>query len=63
MNNKELCDKILKTSNKISQNSRNTSNFMIVSPKIAELIENLDIKKHRKKKLMKINKLNEKTSE
>lgn len=63
MKNKELYNKIQKASDEISLNSRNPGNFMIVSSEIYELIENLDIKKHRKKKLIKINKINEKTSE
>ena len=57
MNNKELYDKVLQASEKISLNSRNPDNFMIVSPKLAELLENLDIKKYRKKKIMKINEI------
>ena len=63
MNNKELYDKILKASEEISKKSIESSNYIIVSPKIYEIIENLDIKKHRKKKLMKINNINKKTSE
>lgn len=63
MTNKELYYKILNASEIISKSSYKTSNFIIVSPIIAEAIENLDIKKHRKKKLMKINEISKKASE
>lgn len=63
MTNKELYYKILNASEIISKSSYKKSNFIIVSPIIAEAIENLDIKKHRNKKLMKINEISKKASE
>ena len=56
----ELIDKINKASEIISNaNVKGSANYVIVSPKIAEAINNLDIRKLRKKKLNKINKINE----
>ena len=50
-----LIDKINQASDYIAKAGRNSSaNYMIVSHKLAEIIENLDIKKHRKKKLQAI---------
>lgn len=62
---KELVDKLIKASYLIHKKSLEPqANWVIVSPKIAEIIENLDIKKHRRKKLEAILKSqNEKTSE
>ena len=58
---KTLFSKINDAANIIAKKSRYSSaNYLIVSPKIAEAIDNLDIKKLRKKKLLEIYK---KTSE
>jgi len=47
-----LIDKINQTSAHIAKAARSGSaNYIIVSPKLAEAIENLDIKKQRRKKL------------
>jgi len=55
---KELYTKILEASNRIHEASlKQKANLMVVSAEVAEAIENLDIRKHRKKKLEKINKL------
>ncbi len=57
MNNKELVDKLIKASEYIHQKSlQPQTNYIIVSPKIAEILENLDIRRLRKKKLLEINK-------
>ena len=56
--NKQLVEKILQASNVIAEKSRRgPGNFMIVSSKVAEIIDNLDIRKHRKKKLNKLNEI------
>ena len=53
---KELIDKINKAAEILHQaNLKRSGNYIIVSSKIAEMINNLDIKKHRRKKLDKIN--------
>ncbi len=53
---KTLIEKVLKVSEEMHKKSlQGRANFIILSPKIAEIIENLDIKKHRRKKLEKIN--------
>lgn len=59
-----MYDRILKASEQIAKMERNKANYIIVSPKIAEALENLDIKKHRRKKLEAIFKSqeNDKTS-
>lgn len=45
MNQKELIEKINKVSNIIQQkNIKENADYIIVSPKVAEMIENLDIK-------------------
>jgi hypothetical protein len=55
MNQKKLLKKIIKASNLIHDRSlKGSANFIIVSSELAEIIENLDIKKHRKKKLIEI---------
>ena len=52
MTNQELIDKINEVSNIIHEKAlRGSANYIIISPKIADILENLDIKKHRKKKL------------
>jgi len=52
LDNKKLYDNIMKISNIIhKKNIKGGSNYIIVSSKVAEAIENLDIKKLRKKKL------------
>lgn len=61
INQKELIKKLLKATDIIHKKRIETNtNWMIVSPQIAEIIENLDIKIQRRKKLEQINK---KTSE
>lgn len=51
----ELLEKINIVSNLIHEKSlRGDADYIIVSPKVAEAIENLDIKKLRKKKLEQI---------
>jgi hypothetical protein len=64
MTQKEMYDRILKASEQIAKMERNKANYIIVSPKIAEALENLDIRKHRRKKLEAIFKSqeNDKTS-
>lgn len=59
-----MYDRILKASEQIAKMERNKANYIIVSPKIAEALENLDIRKHRRKKLEAIFKSqeNDKTS-
>lgn len=59
-----MYDRILKVSEQIAKMERNKANYIIVSPKIAEALENLDIRKHRRKKLEAIFKSqeNDKTS-
>ena len=53
-----LYDKIMKASNVIHKaNLKGSGNFMIISPKVAEIIENLDIRKYRRKKLEKLNEI------
>jgi hypothetical protein len=53
---KILYDKITEASNYIHKKSlENSGNWMIVSPKLAEAILNLDIKRARRKKLERIN--------
>ena len=54
--NKELIEKIIKASEIIQQNrlSEVSVNYVIVSPQIAEALDNLDIKKQRRKKLKRI---------
>lgn len=52
MNQKTLYEKIQKASNIIHQKSlKGSSNFMIVSSRIAEMLSKLDLKEQRKKKL------------
>lgn len=52
-----LIDKLNKAAEIIHKKSLEPqSNWIIVSPKIAEILENLDIRKLRKKKLLEINK-------
>jgi hypothetical protein len=61
---KELLDKILKASEFIAEASRKQANWIVCSKEAAEIIANLDIKRHRRKKLEAILKSqNEKTSE
>ena len=61
----ELVDKILEVSEYIHKAAlKPQANYIIVSPQVAEAIENLDIRRHRRKKLKAIFKSqNEKTSE
>jgi hypothetical protein len=55
--NKELIDKLLKASELIHQQSlQPKANFIVCSAKVAEMIQNLDIRRLRKKKLLEINK-------
>lgn len=50
-----LYDKILKCAELLNEKSlKGNANYLIISTKVAEIIENLNIKKHRKKKLQKI---------
>jgi hypothetical protein len=50
-----LYEKISKAAELIHRKSlTGAGNYIIISPKIAEIIENLNIKKHRKKKLEQI---------
>ena len=59
---KNLIDKIMKASDIISQKSRYSSGeFLVVSPKFAEFLDSLNIKKQRKKKLEKLEELNKKS--
>ena len=62
----KLITKINNAANIISNNTRShQSYYIIISPKIADILENLDIRKHRRKKLKAIFKSqeNKKTSE
>ena len=55
MSNKKLVEKLLKAANNIHHESiKGSANYIVISPKFAEMIDNLDIKRHRKKKLNKI---------
>lgn len=57
MTQKELIKKIEEASKEIHKRRLSgNANYIICSPKIAEAIDNLDIKKSRKKKLIEINK-------
>lgn len=56
MTNEELVERLNKVSDAINKASRDKGDYIIVSPQIAELIENLDIKKHRIKKIKQIEK-------
>lgn len=50
-----IIDKILKSAQLIHERSLlGSANYIIVSPQIAEIIDNLDIRKHRRKKLKKL---------
>jgi len=61
---KTLIDKINKAAQLIHEKQlKNEGNYMVVSPKIAKIIENLDIKKHRMKKLKKLKEIFENKSE
>ena len=63
MNKQEriLIDKINKASNTIHKASLNSpANYIICSAEITEIIDNLDIRKHRRKKLEKIKRNSEK---
>jgi len=52
---KNLIDKIFEASKIIHDKAlRGDGNYVIVSSKVAEMVDNLDIKKLRKKKLKKI---------
>ena len=52
---KNLITKINLAANIIAKKSRSSeANYIIVSPEIAEIIENLDIRIQRRKKLQKI---------
>ena len=58
MTNEELFYKINKAANIIAKKARESSaNYIVVSPKIAEAIENLDIRVERRKKLKKLDEL------
>lgn len=60
INQKELIEKLLKATDIIHKKRIETNtNWMIVSPQIAEIIENLDIKIQRRKKLEQIKKASE----
>lgn len=55
MNQNELIEKINKAANIIHQkNIRGEADYIIVSPEVAEIIDNLNIKRHRLKKLKQI---------
>ena len=54
---KELIEKLNKASEVINKASRSQGTYMIVSPKIAEALDNLDVKKYRKKKLKQLEKI------
>jgi len=47
----------MKASEIIKNASKGAGNFLIVNQKIAEVLENLDIKTHRKKKLKQLEKI------
>jgi len=56
--NKKLIEKLNKAAEIINKSSRTGSaNFIVCSPQFAKIIEDLDIRVQRKKKLDKINKL------
>jgi len=56
----KLYNKIVEASNIIhKKNLEPTANWIIVSSEVAEAIENLDIRKHRRKKLEQIFKNNQ----
>ena len=56
MNQKELIEKINKAANIIHQKNLRgeEADYIIVSPEVFEMIDNLDIKRHRLKKLKQI---------
>jgi len=54
MTNKELYDRIMIASEVIEKASRSKGSYIIVNSQVAEALENLDIKKQRKKKLKKL---------
>jgi hypothetical protein len=57
MTNEELIERLNKASEVINKASRSQGTFIVVNSKIADALENLDVKKYRKKKLKQLEKI------